>query len=122
MTPVSLAFVGDAVHTLFVRQSVLSSHDYTINQYNKYCSKYCSAKWQSTILDKILPVLNEDEQDIVRRARNFKTNNVAKNASIEEYKKATSFEALIGYLHLKQQTERLNQFLKISLVEGEDKW
>ena len=91
LSPVVLAFVGDAVHTLFVRQSVLFSHDFTANQYNKYCAKFCSAVWQAKVLDQLKSSLSEEEQDIVRRARNFKTNNTAKNASIEEYKKSTSF-------------------------------
>lgn len=115
-----MAFVGDGVHTLFVRQSVLSSHDYTINQYNKYCSKYCSAKWQAKVLDRLMVTLNQQEQDIVRRARNYKTNHVAKNASIEEYKKATSFEALIGYLYLENNQERLQEILQESLKEEEN--
>jgi ribonuclease-3 family protein len=110
-----LAFIGDAVHTLFVRESVMRDKELTIKHYNKYCSTFCSAKTQSLVLDNIYDTLTEEEKDIVRRARNAKTNNVAKNSTIEEYKKATSFEALVGFLHLENKQERLNQILKSSL-------
>ena len=117
MSPVVLAFIGDAVHTLFVRQSVLFSHSFNPNKYNSYCSRFCSAVSQAKVLDQIKENLSSEEEDIVRRARNYKTNNIAKNASIEEYKKATSFEALIGYLHITNQKERLEEILNISLKE-----
>jgi ribonuclease-3 family protein len=109
--------LGDAVHTLFVRQSVLYSRSCTANQYNRYCSKFCSAVWQAQVLDKILPTLTEQEKDIVRRARNVKTAHTAKNATIEQYKKATGLEALIGFLHVSQNQERLQQILQQTLGE-----
>lgn len=121
LSPIVLAFIGDAVHTLFVRESVLFSHSFNPKQYNSYCSKFCSAIRQAKVLDEIKESLTTDEQDVVRRARNFKTNNVAKNASLEEYKKSTSFEALIGYLHITNQKERLQEFLSKSISE-EQKW
>lgn len=115
LSPVALAFLGDGVHTLFVREYVLSDHDYTLKNYNKICSKFCSAIWQSKVLDKLKISLDEEEQNVVRRARNSKTNNIAKSASLEEYKKATSFEALVGWLYLNKKTERLNQILEFSI-------
>lgn len=121
LSPIVLAFIGDAVHTLFVRENVLFSHAFNPNQYNSYCSKFCSAISQAKVLDEIKNDLTLEECDVVRRARNFKTNNVAKNASLEEYKKSTSFEALIGYLHITNQKERLQEFLTKSIRE-EQKW
>lgn len=118
VSPTVLAFLGDSVHTLFVREYVLKSYDYTLRNFNKMCSKFCSAVWQAKVLDNLKPMLNEQEEDLVRRARNAKTNNVAKNASVEEYKKATSLEALIGWLYLKNEKERLNEILNFSVKEN----
>ncbi|MGI5842119.1 MAG: Mini-ribonuclease 3 [Christensenellales bacterium] len=115
-----MAFIGDGVHTLFVRESVMREKELTIKHYNKYCSTFCSAKTQSLVLDSIFNTLTEEEKDVVRRARNAKTNNVAKNSTIEEYKKATSFEALVGFLYLEKRQERLDEILKSSIqVLGE---
>ena len=71
----------------------------------------------STKLDLIMNNLTEEEHDIVRRARNAKTHNIAKNSDIETYKKATAFEALVGFLYLTGQTERLSQILNLSILE-----
>lgn len=121
LSPVVLAYIGDAVHTLFVRQSILILGELVIDKYNKICSKYCSAVWQAKVLDNIFEILTDEEKDIIRRGRNYKTNNVAKNATLQEYKKATSLECLIGFLHLTEQKERLNQILALS-IKGENKW
>ena len=66
-------------------------------------------------MEKLLIVLNEDEKEIVRKARNAKAKHKAKNFDEEEYKKATAFEALVGYLYLTNQTERLNEILNFSI-------
>ena len=110
MSPITLAFIGDGVHTLFVRDSVVKSG--TFVGFHKKCSSVCNAKAQSLKLDSISNILTEEELNIVRRARNAKTQNIAKNSDIETYKKATSFEALIGYLYLKGDFERLTEILK----------
>jgi len=77
--------------------------------------RYVSAKNQAAILDKLSKSLREDEQNIVRRARNQKTFSMPKNASLEDYKHATALEALIGYLYLKKDSERLSEILSIAL-------
>ena len=112
-----LAFLGDAVHTKFVRSEVLKNHNLKINELHKICSKFCSAKWQSCVFEKIKADLDNDESDILRMARNSKPKHSAKNADPEEYHKATAFEALIGWLYINNKTERLNEILKISLEE-----
>lgn len=115
LSPLVLAFVGDGVHTIFVRDFVVKSKSEKLNDYNKDCSHFCKAKTQSLVLDKIESSLSEEEKDIVRRTRNAKTNNIAKNSNLTEYKKATCFEALVGYLYLSGQTERMNEILDISV-------
>lgn len=115
MNPLVLAFLGDAIHTSFVREKIVLCHTYSAGAMHKECSKFCSAVAQSKVFDKIQPLLFEDEQEIATRARNAKNSHTAKNSSPAEYKKATSFEALLGYLYLLGEENRLNQFLEMSM-------
>lgn len=110
ISPITLAFVGDGVHTLFVRDCVVKGGSWS--GFHKKSSALCNAKAQSIKLDQLMPILTMEEKDIVRRARNAKTQNIAKNSDVETYKKATSFEALIGYLYLKGDYARLDYILK----------
>lgn len=117
LSPLALAFMGDAVHTAFVRQEILNKELNKINNYHNSAKKYCNAKKQRETLEKILNDLSEEEKEIVRRARNSHSKHSAKNCDEETYNKATSFEALIGYLFLSEQTSRLENFLKKSMEE-----
>ena len=117
ISPLVLAYVGDSVHTLYVRENVVKANIQKINDYNKQCSYFCKAQTQSKVLDNIYDVLTEQEKEIVRKARNAKTHHTAKNASVADYKKATSFEAVVGYLYLTKQTQRLNEILQLSIKE-----
>lgn len=112
ISPLSLAFIGDAVHTLFVREYLLDNASSTTPklQHNG-AIKYCRAKNQARCLDILIPNLTPDEQDLVRRTRNQKNNNIPKSSNIEEYKKATCFEALIGFWYLTNQTKKLVKIL-----------
>lgn len=112
VNPIMLAFIGDAVHTLYVRDRVVKSGNLLLKDYHKKSSNLCKASAQAEVLDRVLQCLTENEKDIVRRARNVKLGHIAKNSDIETYKKATSFEALIGYLYLQGNFERLNEILK----------
>ena len=111
MSPIVLAFIGDGVHTLYVRDRVVKNSNLLVNRWHINSAKFCNAKSQATKLDLIMNNLTEEEHDIVRRARNAKTHNIAKNSDIETYKKATAFEALVGYLYLKGDYDRLKQIL-----------
>ncbi|MBQ7884674.1 MAG: Mini-ribonuclease 3 [Clostridia bacterium] len=110
MSPLALAFIGDGVHTMHVRDSVIKNGG--VVGFHKKSAGQCNAKAQAQKLDRLISSLKPCEQDIVRRARNAKTHNIAKNSDIETYKKATSFEALVGYLYLKGDYDRLNEILK----------
>lgn len=107
-----LAFVGDSVHTLYIREHVLSAPTLKIENYHTITSKHCKAAAQAKALEAIMPILNEEEQEIVRRGRNAKPKHQAKNASSAEYSFATAFEVLIGWLYLSNQQERLQEILK----------
>lgn len=114
----TLAFLGDSVHTLFVREKVLQEACLKMDNYHTKASKFCKAATQAKVLHQILPTLTEEEADIIRRARNAKPKHQAKNASSADYAYATAFEALIGYLYLKGEEKRLQEILEIS-VKGD---
>ena len=114
-----LAFIGDAIHTSFVRNFVVKNNNLKLNELHRLASQYCNAKKQSLILDKIITILNEEELNIVRMARNSKAKHTAKNANPAEYHKATAFEALIGWLYLHDDAQRLNEILNFSIEEKE---
>lgn len=117
ISPITLAFYGDAFHTLMVRKYFLDKGMATSNNLHKTCSKFCSAKGQATALDFITPLLSAEELEIVRRARNSKTHNPPKNCDLEIYKKATSFEALLAYLIIKNEAVRAYEMIKNSIEE-----
>ena len=117
MQPLVLAMIGDSVQTLFVRQHIATSYGVKVNKMNRMVSSVVSAGSQFLTFKKIETALNEEEQDIARRARNTHIHTKAKNFSYNEYIHATAFEAVLGYLHLAGETERLNFFLNKSLEE-----
>ena len=110
LNPLSLAFVGDAVYTLFAREKVIQHSDAKNNVLHGRATVLVKAAGQADKADEILPLLTSDEADIFRRAKNCKVHTVAKHATLADYKKATAFEALVGYLYLTGQNDRL-QFL-----------
>ena len=115
-----LAFLGDSVHTLYVRQNMLKKFQ-SLGNLSSHSAKLCKASAQAQALKKIMPLLTDEEAEIVRRARNSKSKHTAKNASVADYSYATAFEALIGYLFLTKQTERLEKMLQISCeIEEKD--
>lgn len=121
INPLVFAFLGDSVHTLYVRENVIKESINKLNDYNKKCNFLCRAKTQSKVLDNIYDKLMETEKDLIRRTRNTKLHHTSKNSNLIDYKKATCFEALVGYLYLKGEKERLNQILKMSIeIEGKN--
>ena len=118
-----LAFMGDSVHTLFVREYVLSVPNRKIENYHTLAAKYCKASSQAYALEGLLPLLSEEEQEIVRRGRNAKPKHQAKNASGADYSHATAFEVLIGWLYLSKQEQRLKEILtkSIEIIENKGK-
>lgn len=109
MSPVVLAFVGDAVYTLCVRERLALSSGFKTGELNRRASELVSAHGQSGRLERVLPLLNEEESDIYHRGRNAKKPTKSKNATSAEYTRSTGFEAVIGYLYLTGQTERIRE-------------
>lgn len=110
----SLAFLGDAVQSLFVREKLIENANFKVKKLHSETTKYVKAKAQSMVLEEIFDSLFEEEKNVVKTARNSKTNNIAKNSSVKEYKNATAFESLLGYLSLTKNFERLNYILNLS--------
>ncbi len=111
-SPLVLAYMGDAVYEQYVREYVIRQGLCKNGLLHKKSIKYVSAKAQCEILKQIEQDLTEEELDVVRRGRNSNPHSTAKNADVVEYKYATGFEALIGYLYLTGQKERLEEILK----------
>ena len=109
MNPVTLAFVGDAVYTLLVRTRLALSSGCKTGELNRLASGEVSAHGQSDSLERVLPLFTEEENEIFHRGRNAKKPTKSKNASVGEYVRSTGFEAVIGYLYLTGQTDRLNE-------------
>ena len=112
MSPLVWAYMGDAVYEKFIREYVIRQVLCKNGLLHKKSIKYVSAKGQSQILKEIEDFLTDEEKDIVRRGRNSNPHSTAKNADIVEYKYATGFEALIGWLYLNEKEERLEEILK----------
>jgi ribonuclease-3 family protein len=111
--PLVLAYVGDSVYDTFIRTMLVSNGSIQVNKLHKKSIKFVSAKAQAEITEQLYNILTEDEQDIVRRGRNTKSNSVPKNADMNDYRYATGFEALIGYLYLIGNTQRLKELFEM---------
>ena len=111
LSPVTLAFVGDAVYSLFVREKLVLSTHFSTGTLQKLTSTEVSAHGQSELLDRIMPLFTEEEADIFRRGRNAKKPTKSKNASVAEYNRSTGFEAVLGYLYLTGQYDRISELL-----------
>ncbi|MCR5100801.1 MAG: ribonuclease III [Butyrivibrio sp.] len=120
-SPLSLAFMGDSVYEIIIRTYVISQANRPANQLNRMKVKYVNAAAQAAIIDVIMDRLTPEEEDIYKRGRNAKSYTSAKNASINDYRKATGFEALCGYLYLKGQMDRLLELVKYAIEECDEK-
>ncbi len=114
INPLALALVGDSVFSLHVRELILCKHNVNANALTKMVNSVVNAGSQYVIYRKIEPILTKEELEICHRARNANIHSKAKNYSVTEYIYATAFEALLGYLYLTDNTQRLNQILELS--------
>ena len=109
--PLALAFVGDAVYSLLIRTRLLCEQERTVNHLHKHAADEVKAEAQKELMTRILPLLTEEETTVYKRGRNANSHTVAKHASVTDYRIATGFEALLGYLYLNGQTERILELL-----------
>ena len=117
LAPLILAHIGDAIYEVVIRTITLSKGNRPVEKVHKEAISYVNAKTQAEAADLLLPMLTEEEADIYRRGRNAKSNTKAKNASIGDYRKATGFEALMGYLYLKGETDRMLELIRASVLQ-----
>lgn len=121
MNNITLAFIGDAVYSLFMREEF--SVRYAVKPYvlTEACSEAVSAKEQAAKIDEMLKsgFLTEEEEAVYRRARNAKKANKAKGATVTDYHKSTGFEALLGFLYLTGRDERLYEIMNYGLNYGD---
>ena len=113
MQPLIWAYVGDSVYELYIRTHLTNTTKLKPHKLHIESIKYVKAKAQADLLEKIMDNLTEEEKDIVRRGRNAENHHLPKNATVQEYMYSTAFEALIGYLYLTKQDERLKEILSM---------
>lgn len=116
ISPLTLAYLGDTVYESFIREYLIKKCVFMkINDLHKNAIKYVSAHAQSKAIKGIEHILTEEELNVFKRGRNHKKNTGAKNASIVDYRHATGFEALMGYVYLKGDISRLNYLVEESI-------
>lgn len=109
MSPLQLAYLGDAVYELLVRTSLVNKKNVSVNELHKEAVKYVKAEAQAKIVFSMENKLTEDEWAMIKRGRNAKSSSVPKNANLSDYKYATGFETLIGFLYITGNIERIMQ-------------
>lgn len=113
LSPLNLAFIGDCIYEILVRESLVISANRPVNDLHKESVKYVSAKAQTLAYDKIKNMLTEKETAVYKRGRNAKVGHNPKSASQGEYHIATGIEALFGYLYLTEQTDRIKELFSV---------
>ena len=120
-SPLVLAYMGDCVYDLIIKSMVVSRGNKQVHRLHEETSSYVQASAQSRMMRAMQPHLTDEEHAIYRRGRNTRSVSAAKNQTITDYRRATGFEALVGYLFLKKRYARLMQLVKIGLDSLEEK-
>ena len=120
-SPLALAYIGDGVYDLVIRTVVVERANQAAAKLHRTAVQYVKAEAQAKIVDAILEDLTEEEADVYKRGRNANSHTVAKNASRADYRKATGFEALVGYLYLTKRMDRVLELISIGLKKTEMK-
>ena len=116
-SPLVLAYIGDCVYELIVRTVLVSKRNCQVQKLHREATWFVKAATQAALIDTLMPMLTEDEQDIYRRGKNAKSHTAPKNADIGEYHRATGFEALIGYLFLSDNMDRIVELVKTGMLD-----
>lgn len=118
-SPLTLAYIGDAIYELVIRTILVEKGNTQVNKLHKRASRLVKASAQSAMTEKLKPYLTEEEMSVFKRGRNAKAATMAKNATMSDYRRATGFEALMGYLYLTEQWERMLELMKTGIREVE---
>ena len=116
-SPLALAYIGDGIYELVIRTVTVRQGSRQVNKLHRDTSRLVKAQAQSAMMETLLPLLTKEEDDIYHRGRNAKSFTVSKHATINDYRRATGFEALMGYLYLTGRMDRLMELVK-KAVEG----
>ena len=119
---IALAFEGDAVYSMYIRRYLILAGQTKPQQLHRLTTHYVSAKAQAMLINLMLEegLLTEKEKEIYKRGRNTRSNTKAKNTDIISYKMSTGFEAVMGYLHMTQQIERLEELINWCITKVEE--
>lgn len=115
VSPLTLAYIGDGIYELVIRSMMVARTNTRAGLLHRQTSQLVKAEAQSRMMDILLPQLSPEEERVYRRGRNAKSATMAKNASIGDYRRATGFEALMGYLYLTDQMQRLLELVKLAV-------
>lgn len=114
-SPLTLAYIGDAIYDLVIRTIVVEKGNTSANNLHKTTVRYVNATAQAQMIEALQEELSEEERAIYKRGRNAKSYTTAKNASVIDYRKATGFEALCGYLYLTGKQERMLALIRTAI-------
>ncbi len=117
-SPLTLAYLGDGVYELVIRTILVKKGNCPVNRLHKQASSLVKAGAQSAMMEKIQPELTEEELGVYKRGRNAHSPTMAKHATMADYRRATGFEALMGYLYLKEDFSRILTLIRLGI--GED--
>ena len=117
LNSLALAFVGDTVYDLLVRETLVSDANRPVNALHRLAVDKVKASAQAKAIKDILPLLSEEDEAVFKRARNTRTHHLPKNSNPADYHYATGLEALFGYLYLKGEMERIREIFR--LINGE---
>lgn len=122
LPPLTLAYIGDAAYELWVRRHLISRGYTRVNELHRLAVKYVNAVTQSRLVSRVEALLTEEEAAVLKRGRNAKSGRQPKNTEVLEYRRATGLEALVGYLYLEGEKERLEEIfhLLVQMVETEE--
>lgn len=116
-SPLTLAYIGDGIFDLVIRTILVQKGNCPVNQLHKRASQLVKAGAQSAMMEKIGPVLTEEESAVYKRGRNAHSATMAKNATMGDYRRATGFEALMGYLYLQKKYRRMLELIRLGIEE-----
>jgi len=114
-SPLTLAYIGDAVYDLIIRTVVVERANRAANELHKRTTKYVKAEAQADMIEALMEHLTEEELAVYKRGRNAKSYTMAKNATMADYRKATGMEALIGYLYLQNKMDRVLELVHLGI-------
>ncbi len=119
-SPLVLAYIGDCIYDLIIKMLIINKGNKQVQKIHAETSSYVQAKTQSLMMRTMQGYLTEEEHAVYKRGRNAKSVSPAKNQSVTDYRRATGFEALLGYLYLEKEWKRLLELVKIGLDSLEE--